>query len=113
MQPNNSVSDLSSNLPAIGSLSIYTSTVFGNTAFQISPSMTGEVNFGFGTMPYYSLEGQLTMQQIMAATQPQTVLPGQSPGQTNVTGSISVTDASGNVTAQISGGGSSSSTSGS
>ena len=96
MQPPSSFSDLSANLPAIGSMSIFTSTVFGNTNFQIAPSQTGEVNFDFGQLPYFSLEGQLVLEQIMAATQPERSLPGQSQGQLNVSGQITVTGAGGN-----------------
>lgn len=96
MSPSNSVSDLSSNLPAIGAMSLYVTAVFGNTGFMIAPSQTGDINYGYGTMPYYSLEGEITMQQLYAAVQPESVLPGQSQGQQNVSGQITVTGAAGN-----------------
>lgn len=95
MQPSDSVSDLSANMPAIGAMSLFMAAVFGNTGFMIAPSQTGEVSYDYGQVPYYSLEGQLMMEQLLSATAPERVLPGQSQGQTNVSGQITVTNPAG------------------
>lgn len=109
MPPMNSSSDLAQNMPNASLMYSTYTPVFGNMMFQIAPSQTGEVNFGFGTMPYFSLEGLIYMQQVSAATQPETVLPGQSQGQQNVSGQITVTGSAGNQQVAI---GNSSSSSG-
>jgi hypothetical protein len=96
MPPMNSPSDISQNMPNQSLMYSTYTPVFGNLGFNIAPSQTGEVNFGFGTLPYFSLEGLIYMQQVAAATQPESVLPGQSQGQQNVSGQITVTGAAGN-----------------
>lgn len=75
--------------------------VFGNLGFQIAPSQTGEINYGFGVMPYFSLEGLMYMQQVTAATQPSSILPGQNSGQQNISGQYTVTGPAGNVQVAI------------
>lgn len=101
MPPMNSPSDLSENMPNASMMYATFTPVFGNMNFQIAPSQTGEVNFGFGQMPYFSLEGLIYMQQVAAATQPETVLPGQSQGQQNISGQYTVTGNAGNVQVAI------------
>lgn len=101
MQPSDSVSDLSANLPAIGAMSIFTSAVFGNTGFMIAPSQTGQVSYDYGKIPYYSLEGQLMMEQLLAQTMPESVLPGQSQGQHNTSGQVTVTNPAGQLQVAI------------
>lgn len=101
MQPMNSSDDLSQNMPNASMMYSTFTPIFGNLGFQIAPSQTGEVNYGFGTLPYFSLEALIYMQQVNAATQPQNVLPGQNTGQQNVQGSYTVTDGAGNVRVQI------------
>lgn len=101
MQESSNFSDLSANVPAIGAMSIFTASVFGNTGLQIAPSQTGEVNYSFGQLSYYSLESQLTLQQLMSATQPESILPGQSQGQQNISGQYTVTGPAGNVQVAI------------
>lgn len=104
MQPMNSPSDVALNMPNASLMySTYTPT-FGNLLFAIQPSMTGEVSNTFGTVPYLSLEGLIYMQQVQAATSVTNVKSGNTPGQQNVSGALTVTDQSGNVVAQISSG---------
>lgn len=98
---NPSIADLSANMPAIGSFSLFVNAVFGNTNFMVAPSQTGEVNFSFGQVPYYSLEGQLTMEQLLAPVQPTSILPGQNTGQQNISGQYTVTGPAGNVQVAI------------
>lgn len=99
-----SPSDIALNMPNASLMySTYTPT-FGNLLFQIMPSPTGEVDDTFGTIPYLSLEGLIYMQQVQAATIPTNTTSGNTTGQQNITGALTVTDASGNVVAQISSG---------
>jgi hypothetical protein len=110
MDSSNSPSDLATNMPNASLMySTYTPT-FGNLNFVIQPSMTGEVNDTFGTVPYMSLEGLVYMQQVQAATNSANQSGGQVTGQQNVTGAITVTDSLNNVRVAI---GSQSSTTGS
>lgn len=95
-----SVEDLSQNMPAIGSMYLMNSSIFGNTAFMIEPSRTGEVSNSFGLVPYFSLEAQIFMQSMNAQTTPTNILPGQNTGQQNYTGALTVTN-EGNVQVQV------------
>lgn len=78
----------------------YTPT-FGNMEFTIAPSKTGEVNAGFGVLPYLSLESLVYQQQMQAQVMPTSILPGQNTGQQNVQGQYTVTDSTGNVRIQM------------
>jgi len=95
MQPMTTPDDLASNMPNASLMYSTFTPMFGNLMFQLAPSQTGKVNLGFGTMPYMSLEALIYMQQVAAAVQPNNVSPGQSSGQTNLSGSITQSDASG------------------
>lgn len=101
MPPMNSTDDLAMNMPNTSMMYSTFTPIFGNLGFQIAPSQTGEVNYGFGTMPYFSLEGLIYMQQVNSATQPQRILPGQNTGQQNIRGQYTVTGAAGNVQVAI------------
>jgi hypothetical protein len=78
----------------------YTPT-FGNMEFNIAPSSTGQVNAGFGVVPYLSLESLVYQQQMQAQVTPTSILPGQNTGQQNVQGQYTVTDSTGNVRIQM------------
>ena len=95
MPPMTTPDDLASNMPNASLMYSTYTPMFGNLLFNLAPSQTGEVNFNFGVMPYMSLEGLIYMQQVAAAVQPNNVTPGQSAGQTNLSGSITQSDASG------------------
>ena len=101
MPPMNSPNDLAQNMPNASLMYSTYTPVFGNMMFQIAPSQTGEVNYGFGNMPYFSLEGLIYMQQVSAATQPSSIMPGQHSGQQNISGQYTVTGAAGNVQVAI------------
>lgn len=73
---------------------MYTAT-FGNVNFQIAPSQTGEVSNMYGVMPYVSLESIIYAQQINAQTSPTNVMGGQSGGQQNIQGQMTVQDSNG------------------
>jgi|SRR5215469_9374530 len=92
MQPMDSSSSLSQNMPNASLMySTYTPT-FGNLLFAIQPSMSGQVSNTFGTFPYLSLESLIYMQQVQAQTSPTTILSGQNTGQQNIQGQYTVTD---------------------
>lgn len=95
------MSDVSQNMPNNSLMYSTYTPIFGNLSFNLAPSQTGEVNFNFQTTPYLSLEGLIYQQQIQAPIQPTSVMGGQSAGQQNVGGALTVTDASGNVRVQI------------
>lgn len=71
-------------------------TIFGNIGFQLAPSQTGEVNYGYGILPYLSLESVIYLQQLNSQLDPSSIAPGQSQGQLNVSGQITVTGPAGN-----------------
>ncbi len=96
-----SPSDIASNMPNASLMYSTFTPTFGNLMFAIQPSMSGQVSNTFGTIPYMSLEGLIYMQQVQAATSATNVQSSNTPGQQNVTGNLTVTDASGNVVAQI------------
>lgn len=96
MQPMDSPSALSQNMPNASLMyQTYTPT-FGNMMFEIQPSQSGEVSNTFGVIPYLSLESMVYMQQMQAQTAPTAILPGQNTGQQNVSGQYTVNDAAGN-----------------
>lgn len=101
MAPMGSPEEISANMPNQSMMYSTFTPVFGNLGFQIMPSQTGEVNYGFGNMPYFSLEGLLYMQQVSAATQPSSIMPGQHSGQQNIGGQYTVTGPAGNVQVAI------------
>lgn len=101
MPPMNSPDELAMNMPNASMMYSTFTPIFGNLGFQIAPSQTGEVNYSFGQLPYFSLEGLLYMQQVNSATQPQNILPGSHTGQQNITGQYTVTGAAGNVQVAI------------
>lgn len=100
----NSPSDIALNMPNASLMYSTFTPTFGNITFAIQPSMTGEVSNTFGTIPYMSLEGLIYMQQVQAATNPTNSVSGNTTGQQNVTGALTITDIAGNVVAQISAG---------
>ncbi len=95
MQPMTS-SNLAANMPNASLMYSTFTPTFGNLMFQIAPSMTGPINFKFGTIPYLSLEALVYNQQMQAQTAPTQILPGQNTGQQNIQGQYTVTDNAGN-----------------
>lgn len=101
MNPMNTPDDLSQNMPNASMMYATYTPIFGNMSFQIAPSQTGEVNYNFGQLPYFSLEGLLYMQQVSASTRPTSIISGQNTGQQNISGQYTVTGAAGNVQVAI------------
>ncbi|MDE2103439.1 MAG: hypothetical protein KGL39_39725 [Patescibacteria group bacterium] len=101
MPPSENTNELAMNMPNQSLMYSTYTPIFGNLGFNIAPSQTGEVNYGYGTMPYFSLEGLIYMQQVAASTQPQMIMSGQHTGQQNISGQYTVTGAAGNVQVAI------------
>lgn len=104
MQPMTSTDDIAQNMPNASLMYSTNTPIFGNLMFAIQPSPTGEVSNTFGTIPYFSLEALIYMQQVQSQTNQVNTTSKQMTGQQNVTGALTVTDNSGNVVAQISSG---------
>jgi hypothetical protein len=68
---------------------------FGNMAFMIQPSQTGEVSNTFGIVPYLSLESVIYAQSMNAQTSPVNLLSGQNSGQQNIQGQYTIQDSNG------------------
>lgn len=95
MQEMNSPSDIAQNMPNASLMNTMFTTIFGNIGFQLAPSQTGEVNFGFGTVPYMSIESVIYLQQLNSQIDPTSIAPGQTTGQLNVSGQVTVTNSAG------------------
>lgn len=95
-------SEMYSNVPNMSLMfTMYTPT-FGNGGFVIQPASPGEVQAGFSTIPYLSLEAMIYQQQASNPTvAPANVATGSSSGTQNISGSQTVTDNTGNVRVQI------------
>lgn len=101
MPPMDTPNNIALNMPNASLMYSTFTPTFGNLMFQIAPSQTGEVNYGFGTIPYLSLEALLYQQQIAAQVDPVRISSGQHGGQQNITGQYTVTGAAGNVQVAI------------
>lgn len=104
MDPMSSPSDIALNMPNASLMYSTLTPTFGNLMFAIQPSASGEVNNNFGTVPYFSLEAMIYMQQVQAQTNQANTSGTQVTGQQNITGALTVSDQSGNIVAQISSG---------
>jgi len=72
------------------------STTFGNGAFELTPPATGNMEDGFPSIPYTSLEAIMYQQQSsnpMSSTY--TVMPGGSAGQHVISSTQTSADSSG------------------
>lgn len=69
--------------------------IFGNLNFQIQPSQTGEVNYQFSQVPYFSLEGMIYLQQMQGQSSPINTTSGANQGQQNIQGSYGIQDSNG------------------
>lgn len=94
MQPSNSQAQNTAANTTGAPYEMYTAA-FGNMNFQIQPSMSGEVNDTFGTVPYVSLESIIYAQVNEAQTSPINIQSGQNQGQQNIQGSTTIQDANG------------------
>lgn len=91
-------SEVSQNAANPSMMMLMYSAVFGNMAFQVVPASKGEVQDGFNTVPYLSLEGLLYNGQMSnPIVAPHNIQTGSTAGTQNIQGSQTITDASGNI----------------
>lgn len=95
-------SQVSSNVPNASMMMMMFSSTFGNMAFQIQPASPGEIQEGFVTIPYLSLEAMLYNGQMSnQAVAPRQIQTGSTAGTQNLQGGTTVTDSSGNIRVSI------------
>lgn len=97
-----SPSAIAENLPSQAMMFMQTSPIFGNNNFMITPATPGEVQGGFPSLPYMSLESQLYNQQMSnPIVAPVNIQTGSTGGTQNVSGNITTTDQTGNIRVAI------------
>jgi len=95
-------SQVTANIPNASMMMLAYSSTFGNVNFMIQPSNPGEIQEGFVTIPYLSLEAMLYNGQMSnQAVAPRQIQTGSTAGTQNLQGGTTVTDSSGNIRVQI------------
>lgn len=95
-------SQVAANAPNASMMMLMYSSTFGNMAFQIQPATPGEIQEGFSTIPYLSLEAMLYNGQMSNQTvAPRQIQTGSTAGTQNLQGGTTVTDSSGNIRVSI------------
>jgi hypothetical protein len=91
-------SQVAVNTPNASMMMLMYSSTFGNMAFQVQPAGPGEIQDGFATIPYLSLEAMLYNGQMSNQTvAPRQIQTGSTAGTQNIQGSQNITDATGNI----------------
>lgn len=91
-------SEVSANAPNASMMMLMYSSTFGNMSFLITPASPGEIQAGFATVPYLSLEALLYNGQMSNQTvAPRQIQTGSTAGTQNLQGGTTVTDATGNI----------------
>jgi hypothetical protein len=94
--------EITSNIPNMSLMFTMYTTTFGNQSFMVQPASPGEVQAGFPSVPYLSLEALLYQgQSSNPQTSPTNVMTGSSSGTQNTSGTQTVTDSTGNVRVAI------------
>lgn len=95
-------SEVSANVPNASMMMLMYSSTFGNMTFQVMPASPGEIQDGFATVPYLSLEALLYNGQMSNQTvAPRQIQTGSTAGTQNLQGGTTVTDSSGNIRVAI------------
>jgi len=95
-------SQVSANAPNASMMMMAYSSTFGNANFQIMPASEGEIQEGFVTVPYLSLESLLYNGQMSnQAVAPRQIQTGSTAGTQNLQGGTTVTDSQGNIRVSI------------
>lgn len=93
---NNENNETFKNAPNMSLMFTMYSTTFGNGAFQLLPPPTGNMEDGFPSIPYLSLEAIIYQQQSSnPLSAPSTVLAGASAGQQVIGSTQTANDATG------------------
>ena len=91
-------SQTAENAPNASMMMMAYSATFGNMAFTVQPASPGEIQAGFPSVPYLSLESLLYNQQMSnPVVAPTNVRSGSYSGTQEVGGNITKTDTTGNV----------------
>lgn len=95
-------SQVSANVPNASMMMMAYSSTFGNVNFMIEPASKGQIQEGFVTIPYLSLEALLYNGQMSNQTvAPRQIQTGSTAGTQNLQGGTTVTDSSGNIRVSI------------
>lgn len=95
-------SSLYSNIPNVSLMFTMYSTTFGNGGFMVQPASPGEVQTGFPSVPYLSLEAMLYQQQSSnPIVAPTNIQSGGSAGVQNISGTQTATDNTGTIRVSI------------
>lgn len=100
---NNSFSsELSQNIPNASLMMMMYSGTFGNMGFTVQPATPGNVQGGFPTVPYLSLEALMyNAQSSNPMVAPTNIATGSTAGVQNISGTQTVTDTTGNIRVSI------------
>lgn len=95
-------SEISANVPNASMMMLAYSATFGNTGFTVTPATPGEIQAGFPSVPYFSLEALLyNMASSNPIVSPTNISTGSTAGTQNISGTQTVTDSTGNVRVSI------------
>jgi hypothetical protein len=88
--------DLSDNISSMALMYTMVTPTFGNESFMINQINPGEVQDGFPSVPYLSLEALIYIQQSTSAiTSPTSIVGGSNTGQQVIQGSQTTNDSTG------------------
>lgn len=95
-------SEMNANIPNASMMMLMYSATFGNMGFTVQPATPGEIQAGFPSIPYLSLESLLYNGQMSnPAVAPANIQTGSTAGTQNVAGNITTTDNTGNIRVAI------------
>jgi len=94
--------EMNQNIPNASMMMMQYSATFGNMAFTVMPASPGEIQTGYPSVPYLSLEALLYNGQMSnPAVAPTNIQTGSTAGTQNVSGNITTTDQTGNIRVAI------------
>ena len=95
-------SQVSQNAPNASMMMLMYSATFGNMGFTVQPASPGEIQSGFPSVPYLSLEALLYNGQMSnPAVAPSNMMSGSTAGTQNISGNLTTTDTTGNIRVAI------------
>jgi hypothetical protein len=90
--------EMSQNIPNSSMMMLMYSATFGNMSFTVQPASPGEIQAGFPSVPYLSLEALLYNGQMSnPVVAPSNIQTGSTAGVQNIQGGQTITDTSGNI----------------
>lgn len=98
----NYMSEMMSNIPNASMMQLMYSATFGNMNFTVQPASPGEIQSGFPSVPYLSLESLLYNGQMSnPVVAPTNIQTGSTAGTQNISGNMTTTDQTGNIRVAI------------